>query len=281
MWTSASSPICSRRVRWWRARFDVCGWVARMSRKIDMATCRIVLQFSQVAPGGFTQGTENRGAIGRHGQCINREYPKLTGGSDMNRPILGLVAAALLFLAPHVASATVVYSWQPLTAGVDPVGDEFLLDEGKLVATAPLQFEASIGYYLPDVDYHSPFSLLTLGMQGGYGFYLGPNLTGNLGAVDVSMDMTPIGSGVGSLLEGSLQANNAEMDFLMTSSDGIWSIVFAHSDFPGCFSAPGCSGGTGQWVLTEVPEPRSLGIVFLALGALGMMLLTRRRGSSE
>ncbi len=198
----------------------------------------------------------------------------------MHRPVLGFVAVAL-FLVSHAASATVVYSWQPLTAGVDPVGNEFLFDEGKLVATAPLQFEASLSSYYPDVDYHSPFSLLTLDIQGGYGFRLGPNLSGNLGAVYVSMDMTPIGSGVGSLLEGSLQANNAEMDFYMTSSDGIWSIIIAHSDFYRCFSEPWCSGGTGQWVLTEVPEPQCLGIVFLGLGALGMVVLTRRRASSR
>lgn len=198
----------------------------------------------------------------------------------MQRPILAFVAAALLLLASYSASATAVYSWQPLTPGVDPVGDDFLFVEGKMVATAPLQYEVSLPSLIPGVDYHSPFSLLTLSVQGGYGFYLGPNLTGNLGAVYLSMDMTPIGSGVGSLLKGSLQANNAEMDFYMTSSDGVWSIGAAHSDFPTCFFSPWCSGGTGRWVLTEVPEPRSLGIVFLALGALGMMLLARRRASS-
>jgi len=212
---------------------------------------------------------------------MNLENAKLDGGSNMHRPMLGFVAAALLFLVPHVAGATVVYSWQPLTAGVNPVGDEFLFDDGKLVAMAPLQFEASVPSYLPGWDYHSPFSLLDLTIPEGFAFHLGPNLSGGLGVAYVSMDMTPIGSGVGSLLKGSLQANDGGMDFYMTSSDGIWSIVIAHSDFPYCFSDPWCSGGTGQWVLTEVSEPPGLGIVFLALGALGMMVLVRRRASSE
>jgi hypothetical protein len=95
------------------------------------------------------------------------------------------------------------------------------------------------------------------------------------------MDMTPMGSGIGSLLAGSLYANNADMDFSMTSSNGIWSILDAHSDFPGCFSDPWCTGGTGQWVLTAVPEPRDLGIVVLGLGAFATVLLARRRDWSS
>jgi hypothetical protein len=197
----------------------------------------------------------------------------------MHRPVFVFFAATLVSLASQVASATAVYSWQPLTAGVDPTGNQFLFEGGKLVATAPLQFDVSTGTYLSDVDYRSPFSLLTLSIQGGYGFYLGPNLSGNKGGVNVSMDMTPIGSGIGSLLKGLLQANNQEMDFYMTSNDGIWSIVYAHSDFAVCFTEPGCSGGTGQWVLTEVPEPRYLGIVFLAMGAFGSVVLARTRAS--
>lgn len=196
----------------------------------------------------------------------------------MRRVLCGFVVSALFFLAPQFASATVTYTWRPLTAGTNDSGGAFLISSGKLVATGPLQYDVSVGSYDPTVDYHSPFSLLVLNIQGSpYGFQLGPNLSGNVGAVYVSMDMTPIGSGIGSLLAGSLYANNAEMDFDMTSSNGIWSLVDAHSDFPGCFEDPWCSGGTGEWVLTAVPEPRDLGIIVLGLGAFGIVLLARRR----
>lgn len=196
----------------------------------------------------------------------------------MRHLICGFVVSALLFLVPQLASATVTYTWQPLTAGSDDAGGEFLISSGKLVATGPLQYDVSTGDYDPGVDYGSPFSLLALSIQGNaYGFYLGPNLSGNVGAVSISMDMTPMGSGIGSLLAGSLYANNAEMDFSMTSSNGIWSLIDAHSDFPGCLSDPWCNGGTGRWVLTAVPEPRDLGIVVLGLGAFATVLFARRR----
>ncbi len=196
----------------------------------------------------------------------------------MRHLICGFVISALLFLIPQLASATATYTWQPLTAGSNDAGGEFLISSGKLVATGPLQYDMSTGSYDPGVDYGSPFSLLDLTIQGNpYGFHLGPNLSGNLGAVSISMDMTPMGNGIGSLLAGSLYANDAEMDFYMTSSNGIWSFLDAHSDFPGCFSDPWCSGATGQWVLTAVPEPRDLGIVVLGLGVLATVLLARRR----
>jgi hypothetical protein len=200
----------------------------------------------------------------------------------MRRLLCGFVVSALLFLVPQFASATLTYTWQPLTAGSNDSGGEFLISGGKLVATGPLQYVVSTGSYDPGVDYGSPFSLLALSIQGNpYGFYLGPNLSGNVGDVYISMDMTPMGSGIGSLLAGSLYANNADMDFSMTSSNGVWSILDAHSDFPGCFSDPWCTGGTGQWVLTAVPEPRDLGIVVLGLGAFATVLLARRRARSS
>jgi len=198
----------------------------------------------------------------------------------MRHLLCGFVISALLFLVPQPASATVTYTWRPLMAGSNDTGGEFLISSGKLVATGPLQYALSASSYYPGVNYRSPFSLLALSIQGnpyGWGFYLGPNLSGNVGAVYISMDMTPIGSGIGSLLAGSLYANNAEMDFYMTSSTGIWSIIDAHSDFPGCRDDPWCSGGTGQWVLTAVPEPRDLGIVVFGLGGFATVLLARRR----
>ncbi len=200
----------------------------------------------------------------------------------MRRLLCGFVVSALLSLVPQLAGATLVYTWHPLAAGTDDAGGEFLISSGKLVATGPLQYDVSTGTYDPGVDYGSPFSLLALTIQGNpYGFHLGPNLSGNVGAVSISMDMTPMGSGIGSLLTGFLYANNAEMDFYMTSSNGVWTFLDAHSDFPGCFSDPWCSGATGQWVLTAVPEPRDLGIAVLGLGAFATVLLARRRASSR
>lgn len=205
-----------------------------------------------------------------------RRVPR--GRIKMRRLLCGFVVSALLFLVPQLASATLTYTWQPLTAGSNDAGGAFLVSSGKLVATGPLQYDVSTGSYDPGVDYGSPFSLLDLTIQGSpYGFHLGPNLSGNLGDVDISMDMAPMGSGIGSRLTGFLYANNAEMDFYMTSSNGIWSFLDAHSDFPGCFTDPWCSGGTGQWVLTAVPEPRDLGIIVLGLGAFATVLFARRR----
>lgn len=195
----------------------------------------------------------------------------------MQRVVAGIVVSGLLLLAPALAGATVTYTWEPLTPGTNQEGQPFLIGSGTLVATGPLVYGVSVPLYDPAVNYGSPFLELEL-HAAGWPFSLGPNLSGNMGYVIVEMAMSPAGAGIGSGLTGSLYANNGESDFSMTSTDGVWSVVSAHSDVPdACMVAPWCSGGTGRWVLTAIPEPGHLGLAFLGFGAIALMLIAKRK----
>src|SRR5690348_9941494 len=63
------------------------------------------------------------------------------GRIKMRRLLCGFVVSALLFLVPQLASATLTYTWQPLTAGSNDAGGAFLVSSGKLVATGRLQYD--------------------------------------------------------------------------------------------------------------------------------------------
>lgn len=192
----------------------------------------------------------------------------------MKRNVLGILAAIPLLLGSSLAFATATYQWDPISAGEGtPPGTEFLTTGGTLKGQS-FVYDIDAASYDPSVNYGSPFSLLELEFNGtAADFHLGPNLSGNVGAVYVSMDMHPIANG---LLAGSLYANDGETDFSMSSTDGTWTFDSVNSDFPGpCFAAPGCTGGSGSWVLMAVPEPPNF---FLCLGGLaGMLLLSRHR----
>lgn len=80
----------------------------------------------------------------------------------------------------------------------------------------------------------------------------------------------------GSLLTGSIYANDTNSDVMQFSSDGpVWTIQSFNTDgYPyECFQHL-CSGGTGLWVLDlgtvplGLPEPSSIGLVAVALGLL-------------
>jgi hypothetical protein len=82
----------------------------------------------------------------------------------------------------------------------------------------------------------------------------------------------------GSVLTGSLSANDTNSSVRMSSSDSIWTIQdFGTDGYPSACRYHQCSGGTGSWVLdpstlpivSQAPEPETYAMVLFGFAIVG------------
>ncbi|MEO8777310.1 MAG: hypothetical protein ABI389_01415 [Rhodanobacter sp.] len=198
---------------------------------------------------------------------------------------MGIALVLILgILSAGVASATVTYHWQPISAPPEFNGS---YDVGTITIDDAawrngfLTFDETVSYEDPNSYGYFPSSPIIL-FNAYSGFPITPrqNLYPYEGwslAASLTFDQE-----TGFML-GDLTAATFDTDLSMsTGSDGLWTITSYVTDIPteGCSSSPPlCSGATGRWVFYSVPEPPEIPI--FALGLILILGLGLTRGFSS
>ncbi len=203
----------------------------------------------------------------------------------------GLMLALILASSP--AYASVVYNWLTVE------NSEFLFPEGGQLEITDAAWRAGglsadlSNFYTPSDD---PFSTFPSSPLTSLTFTANNKTVAIFPTTGESNIQFPwyleadLGVDYAGFLTGGLLASNGESDFTMNSSGGgsLWTILrFGSDDVDSvgeeCFSAPGCSGATGRWLVDPATIPLSVpappvGLLFIICA--GFMLFYRMRLSA-